>query len=97
MPLRFVWGLTPADDGDFLDPSDKGRLVVDPTFNPSTGDAQRWLLQFCMDIRRQPFYAATLGPLLSNCFMETFKDWMERRCKDELSGTDRAPCCQAAR
>ena len=33
----------------------------------------RWMLNFCEQIRRQPFFKPTMGPLLSNCFMETFK------------------------
>ena len=35
--------------------------------------------------------------MLSNCFMETFSQWMERPCKEGLTGEDRAPCCQASR
>ena len=31
------------------------------------------MLNFCEQIRRQPFFKPTMGPLLSNCFMETFK------------------------
>ena len=33
---------------------------------------------------------------LSNCFIETFKDWMERPCRDDLSGEDYTPCCEAS-
>ncbi len=53
MPLRFVWGLRPEDDGDRLDPSDRGRLHLDPGFDMATKDAQRWLLKFCEDVRKQ--------------------------------------------
>ncbi len=31
---------------------------------------------------------------MSNCFVETFKKWMERECKDPVTGEERAPCCQ---
>jgi hypothetical protein len=97
MPLRFVWGVKPVDNGNALNPGDKGEMVPDPTFDVATSEAQRWMLGFCEELRRQRFYAPTNGPLLSNCFIETFKEWMERRCKDGLTGEDRAPCCQAAR
>ncbi len=90
MPLRFVWGLKPADGGDALDPADKGRMELDPDFDPATPDAQRWMLRFCEDVRRQRFFDASVqGPALSNCFLHTFKEWMDRRCKDSLSGENR--------
>ena len=41
MPLRFVWGLKPVDDGDYLNPADKGSIEMDPDFDISTSDAQR--------------------------------------------------------
>jgi hypothetical protein len=96
MPLRFIWGIKPVDYGNYLDPSSKGILEYDSEFDVSSTDSQRWMLRFCEQVRKQPFYKHTLGPLLSNCFMETFKEWMERRCKDDLTGEDRAPCCQAS-
>lgn len=66
-----------------------GSLVLDSGFDISSMDSQRWMLKFCQSVRKQPFYKPTQGPLLSNCFMETFKEWMERRCKSELTGEDR--------
>ncbi len=53
MPLRFVWGVRPQDDGNSLDPGDKGKLVYDQDFDISTPDAQRWMLRFCEDVRKQ--------------------------------------------
>lgn len=89
MPLRFIWGIQPLDEGSYLDPGSRGKMVLDPEFDISSTDSQRWMLRFCQQVRKQPFYKPTQGPLLSNCFMETFKQWMERRCKDELTGEDR--------
>ena len=97
MPLRFIWGVVPEDRGDVLNPASKGSLKLDPTFDISTPDAQEWMLTFCVRLRKQPFYSTTLGPLLSNCFLETFKSWMERRCNDELAGIDRTPCCESSK
>ena len=96
MPLRFIWGIKPADQGSYLDPASKGQIEYDPTFDISSTDSQRWMLRFCEQVRKQPFFKPTLGPLLSNCFMETFKEWMKRRCRDEITDEDRAPCCQAS-
>jgi hypothetical protein len=33
MPLRFVWGVKDIDDGDYLDPSDRGLIQFDETFD----------------------------------------------------------------
>eukprot|EP00095_Tigriopus_kingsejongensis_P008223 maker-scaffold604_size126151-snap-gene-0.35 protein:Tk08223 transcript:maker-scaffold604_size126151-snap-gene-0.35-mRNA-1 annotation:"conserved hypothetical protein" len=97
MPLRFLWGVKPNDNGNHLNPGDQGSLELDPTFDLTTPDAQRWMLKFCHDARKQSFYSLKMGPLLSNCFLETFKEWMDRRCKDTLSGQNHAPCCQATK
>ena len=99
MPLRFVWGVRAIDGGRHLDPGDKGDLQLDPDFNIATTESQKWLLQFCKDVQMQPFYhTPSIGQLsLSNCFMETFKDWMNRRCYDELANIDHKKCCQVTK
>lgn len=84
LPLRFVWGVKAEDTGNYLDPSSKGSLVLDPSFNMAAPESQRWLADFCRDIRNEPFYQPTLGPLLPNCFIETFQSWMQRRCEVNL-------------
>lgn len=81
LPLRFVWGVMAEDNGNYLDPSSKGSLVLDPSFNMAAAESQLWLSQFCKAIRDQPFFQPTLGPLLPNCFIETFQSWMNRRCE----------------
>jgi len=74
-----VWGVVEKDDGDYLDPGDRGEVEFDKRFDMSSADSQRWMLKFCQQLRKQSFYQSTVGPLLSNCFIETFKDWMDRR------------------
>ena len=56
------------------------------------------MLKFCEEVRKQAFFGSNNegNSLLSNCFIETFVDWMDRRC-NELDGRDHAPCCQASR
>ncbi|XP_066996222.2 protein dispatched [Anabrus simplex] len=95
LPLRFVWGVLPVDNGDYLDPSSRGTLVFDPSFDMAAPESQAWLLNFCRTLRAQSFYQSTLGPLLPNCFIESFMSWMHRRCRDP-SGIDRTPCCETA-
>lgn len=83
LPIRIVWGVKPIDDGDQFDPFSRGALQMDDSFNMLGVAAQEWMLQFCRDLRKQDFYLSSMGPLLPNCFMETFKSWMEeRRCYD---------------
>ncbi|KAH9402274.1 Protein dispatched 1 [Tyrophagus putrescentiae] len=88
LPIRLVFGVLPLDTGDHLDPFRRGTLTFDPAFNLSSPESQQWLLALCTDLRAQPFFRPTMGPLLSNCFIETFKAWMEeRRCREELIGS----------
>lgn len=70
---------------------------MDPSFDISDQDSQKWLLQFCQNLRNQSFYQPTFGPLLPNCFIESFIAWMERRCIDPITRVDRSPCCDSER
>lgn len=98
LPLRFVWGVEPIDNGDYLDPAEKGTPQWDETFDIADTESQLWLQQFCRDLRRQPFYRSTTGPLLPNCFIESLRSWMQRRCQDPIDPSiDRAPCCESSK
>lgn len=80
MPIRFVWGVKPIDNGNYLDPSSQGDLYLDDNFNISSVASQLWLLQFCKDFKTQPFYQTTTGPaMLPSCFIENFIRTMDRR------------------
>ncbi|XP_072754986.1 protein dispatched isoform X2 [Anoplolepis gracilipes] len=77
LPLRFVWGIKPVDNGDYLNPSKKGTLE---------------------NLRSQPFYHSTMGPLLSNCFIESLRPWMQRRCIDPIDPhIEYMPCCESSK
>ncbi len=41
MPLRFVWGVVAEDNGNFLDPTDIGSLVIDHQFDASAAETQK--------------------------------------------------------
>ena len=87
--------MKPIDNGNYLDPSAKGTLVPDESFDVTHPKSQEWLQQFCRSLRSQPFYRSTLGLLLPNCFIDTLRDWMERRCEDPSDpSVDRMPCCE---
>lgn len=80
LPLRFVWGVRPVDKGDYLNPGSRGSLELDNKFNMSLPASQQFLLNFCRDIRKQPFYqGSSFGGIMSNCFIEKFYEFMGRR------------------
>ena len=80
MPIRFVWGVKPIDNGNHLDPASHGDLFLDNNFNISSVESQKWLLHFCKDFKKQPFYQLNSGPqMLPNCFIENFIRTMDRR------------------
>lgn len=94
MPITLVFGIEPTDQGFYFDPHERGTLKFDHQFDLSNPQSQEWLLQFCYKLRTSYFYQGTNGPLLSNCFVETFKNLIEgRRCYDEIAEVDNRPCC----
>lgn len=89
-----MWGLFPNDTGNHLDPEDHGNLIYDPDFDMAHPKSQKWLLQFCVHLRMQPFYRPVGGLQMTNCFMETFVKWMSHDCIDNLE-QNRWPCCNS--
>ncbi|XP_054152882.1 protein dispatched-like [Oppia nitens] len=97
LPIRVVFGIDPQDTGDYLNPSNRGLLQINQNFDITSQSSQLWLIDFCKELRNQSFYKPMMGPLLSNCFIETFKSWMEdRECIDAINGLDRSPCCRTS-
>ncbi|PVD25783.1 hypothetical protein C0Q70_13443 [Pomacea canaliculata] len=84
LPITIVWGVHATDGGDYLDPNKKGPLYFDDGFDLTTGEAQRWLLEFCRRLRRTDFYLNVPGMQLTNCFLENFvKHYMKRQCSSD--------------
>ncbi|XP_062896636.1 protein dispatched homolog 1 isoform X1 [Mobula hypostoma] len=90
MPITLVWGVLPVDTGDPLNPHNKGRLVLDTTFNVASPASQLWLLRFCQRLRNQTFYRQSEEQDFTSCFVETFRQWMENQDCEEPS---LYPCC----
>ncbi|NXU48505.1 DISP1 protein, partial [Turnix velox] len=90
MPITVIWGVTPEDNGDPLNPKSKGKLQLDSTFNIASPASQLWILRFCQKLRNQTFYHQTEEQDFTSCFIETFKQWMENQDCDEPS---LYPCC----
>lgn len=97
MPLRWIWGVKAIDNGNHMDPASKGKLIFDEEFTISDPNSQKWLAGFCTRLKAQPFFQQTLGPLLPNCFIESFKMYMSRRCIDHIDRINRTPCCETSR
>lgn len=91
-----MWGVLPIDDGNYLDPTSRGNIYYDSTFDIADNSSQEWLLKFCRKLRMQPFYRETYDPMISNCFIETFKQWMERKCYDPVDRVSNKPCCEVS-
>ncbi|XP_071019180.1 protein dispatched homolog 1-like [Oncorhynchus clarkii lewisi] len=90
MPITIIWGVTPVDNGDPLNPKNKGKLMLDNTFNIASPASQLWILNFCQKLRNQSFVFQSEEQDFTSCFIETFKQWMENRDCEEASVY---PCC----
>ncbi|XP_039561754.1 protein dispatched homolog 1 isoform X3 [Passer montanus] len=90
MPITVIWGVTPEDNGDPLNPKSKGELQLDTSFNIASPASQVWILHFCQKLRNQTFFYQAEEQDFTSCFIETFKQWMENQDCDEPS---LYPCC----
>ncbi|KAM8946825.1 protein dispatched homolog 1 isoform 2-T2 [Pelodytes ibericus] len=90
MPITIIWGVSPEDNGDPLNPKSKGKLKLDSSFNIASPASQRWILHFCQKLKNQTFFYQTDDQDFTSCFIETFKQWMENQDCDEPAIY---PCC----
>uniref|UniRef100_A0A0P6JF94 Protein dispatched homolog 1 n=1 Tax=Heterocephalus glaber TaxID=10181 RepID=A0A0P6JF94_HETGA len=90
MPITVVWGVSPEDNGNPLNPKSKGKLMLDSSFNIASPASQAWILHFCQKLRNQTFFYQTDEQDFTSCFIETFKQWMENQDCDEPA---LYPCC----
>lgn len=73
MPITIIWGVKPVDNGDPLNPKNKGKLMLDKNFNISSPASQLWILNFCQKLRNQSFVFQSEEQDFTSCFIETFK------------------------
>uniref|UniRef100_A0A8B9X1K9 Protein dispatched homolog 1 n=1 Tax=Bos mutus grunniens TaxID=30521 RepID=A0A8B9X1K9_BOSMU len=90
MPITVIWGVSPEDNGNPLNPKSKGKLTLDSAFNIASPASQVWILHFCQKLRNQTFFYQTDEQDFTSCFIETFKQWMENQDCDEPA---LYPCC----
>ena len=85
MSMQLIWGIKPADNGNHLNPDDKGTLEFDKSFddrNLFTPEGQTFLRSVCKSVEKQSFFAAFAGSV------ECPIDGLIELC---TSGPD--PCC----
>ena len=83
--IDFVWGLRGMDQSrrDKWDPGDKGTLVLDENFDPSSAAAQLHMRTVCEEAKSAPCYSRACldGALVRRrqglCFTEGFQAWLE--------------------
>lgn len=72
-----IWGVTPADTGNYLDPYEWSQLKLDNSFDPSSAEAQKHLLVFCENIWSQEFADGSADDY--SCPMDLFDQWLQEQ------------------
>ncbi|XP_007237255.3 protein dispatched homolog 2 [Astyanax mexicanus] len=100
MTLTLIWGVVPKDDGDHFNPRSNGSFALDPEFNMTSYEAQKWLQDLCGKIRNQSFYAEPsaehVGEAVkdNSCFVVDLIRWVSlRRCSEDVSEDAFSFCC----
>lgn len=72
-----TWGVLPVDNGKRNDPDSLSTIVLDTSFEPSTTEAQTYLLNFCDKL----FDAGVAGPLNNEylCPVNEFDGWLRNQ------------------
>ncbi len=88
LDVYMVWGLSEKDNGHHLDPDDNGTLVYDTSFDLSSQSSQKWMLQFCHDLKASSFISSKASHF--DCILDLFNTHMSQRCLTQHDW----PCCQ---
>ena len=95
MPIYFVFGVKAEDTRNKFNPSDKGTVILNPSFDMVSPDAQTWLHNFCSDLRNASFVnSLDFSSSLSTCnkILELWKV-LSRNCSTTPFPS---PCCNRA-
>jgi protein dispatched 1 len=69
---NIIFGVTPADTGNHMDPYTWSELVLDDSFDPSSEPAQIYMRDFCSNLWAQEFADPT-----GNCSINVFDKWLQ--------------------
>ena len=80
--VELFWGIKPVDNGNHLNPDDKGTLEFDENFGDLFTDAgQKFLRSLCKSVEKESFFEAFSG---GQCPIETFI---------QTCTSGQTPCC----
>lgn len=85
--IDFYWGIVPGDTGDKWNPDISSKLILDDDFDPSTSEAQLYLLNFCDRLFLNDF--AKRPDSGYQCTMNRFDEWLRKQ--SSLSLEKQAP------
>lgn len=91
LPLTIMFGVDRTFNGEYFKLESTGRLILRPLPDLSVPANQRWFLNFCFELRQQPFFDRSFSQP-DICFIEQLRGWMRfRSCtKDPI-------CCKDLR
>ena len=55
LPIHFVFGVKSEDTRNKFNPDDVGKVILNPSFDMVSPNAQKWLYRFCSDLRNASF------------------------------------------
>ncbi len=92
--VRAFWGIIPADNGDHADPETRSNIVLDENFDPSSIEAQAYLVQFCDKLFENDF--AERKDDYSMCEINAFDDWLQEQSIAEIKDEGYLDTCNSA-
>ncbi len=78
MPLQFVFGVNSENTASMMNPDDKGKLQLKPSFSISGKAEQIWLKSFCDDLKKADFIEKNFQGTCYN--FKLFWDKLEQNC-----------------
>lgn len=75
--VQVLWGVTPSDNGNYLDPYEGSRLVLEDSFDPTPIENQLYLQEFCRELLKQDFVNPSTDDF--QCPFDVFETWLLAR------------------
>lgn len=86
---QILWGVTPSDNGNHLNPHEGAALVLDESFDPSPSENQLYLQSFCRQLLMQTFVNPTTDDFV--CPFDVFETWLETRTESNQESSMSCP------
>ncbi len=92
--VRAFWGITPADNGDHADPESRSNIVLDENFDPSSKEAQAYLVQLCDRLFENDFVERKDDH--SMCELNAFNKWLQDQSVAKVKDDGYLDTCDGA-